>query len=130
MGAMERTAKTVLLVDDVDDIKIILALGLQHFGYKVVTASNTCEALHLLHHCSIDAVLTDLWMPDTNGQSVPQAIRSNERYKLIPIALLSVSGMCANPVSENLFDFILEKPFSLETVVETVDQMCFAELRI
>lgn len=129
MGAMDRSSKTVLVVDDLHDIRTVYELALRHFGYNVITAASAREALHLLIVHQVDAVLTDRWMPGMNGESMAHVIRQSENLRHIPIAMISAIRMYEENVNKDVFDHLLQKPCSLDTIVDTIDQMCFAELR-
>jgi len=79
----------VLLVDDDAAVRAMMALTLEHKGFKVVSAANVTEALKHIANESFDVLLTDLHMPNPgDGFTVVTAMRHSQ-----PDALtLLVSG--------------------------------------
>ena len=64
---MERNSKSVLVVDDDDDLRYILSVRLVSAGYMVYGAANGLEALLQMEKYSVDVVLTDYRMPKMDG---------------------------------------------------------------
>lgn len=61
------TQRTILIVDDEEDIREILSLSLSDWGYHVQTAGSGVEALRQFEEIHPDIVLTDIRMPGING---------------------------------------------------------------
>ena len=68
----EKLAGTVLLADDSEDIRDLVAIYLRRMGLKVLLAANGREALELAFRERPDLVLSDMEMPEMDG---PEAIR-------------------------------------------------------
>jgi len=86
--------KNVLLVDD--DIRTIFSLSnaLEEQGIKVITAGNGKEALKELEkNPDIDGVLMDIMMPVMNGYDAMKKIRSQLRYKKLPMIAITAKAM-------------------------------------
>ena len=64
---MERNNKSVLVVDDDQDLRYILSVRLVSAGYLVYGAANGMEALLQMEKYSVDVVLTDYRMPKMDG---------------------------------------------------------------
>jgi CheY-like chemotaxis protein len=64
---MERNNKSVLVVDDDQDLRYILSVRLISAGYLVYGATNGLEALVQMEKYSVDVVLTDYRMPKMDG---------------------------------------------------------------
>ena len=64
---MERNNKSVLVVDDDDNLRYMLSVRLVSAGYMVYGAANGLEALEQMEKYSVDAVLTDYRMPKMDG---------------------------------------------------------------
>jgi CheY-like chemotaxis protein/anti-sigma regulatory factor (Ser/Thr protein kinase) len=82
--------KTVLVVDDVADVTEMLAVLLSHMGHKVVTASSARTALRFLRENKVDALISDIGMPEMNGYQLAREVRSLPGYESIPI--IAVTG--------------------------------------
>ena len=69
-------SKTVLLVDDENDIRELATLTLEEHGYRVLTAANAEEALLLgeKHGREIDALVTDVMMPGISGVQLAELL--------------------------------------------------------
>ena len=64
---MDEHRRPVLVVEDEEDLRSMLALSLTHAGYDVRTACDGLEALREMRHHQFDAVVTDYQMPHLNG---------------------------------------------------------------
>ena len=79
--------RTVLVVDDSDLVRKVLGFTLKKAGYEVLSAADGQEALTMFDGRDIDAVVTDLNMPNLNGESLIREIRTFTDYRFIPIVL-------------------------------------------
>lgn len=83
---------TILLVDDSSLILNSIARALNQDGYGIILARNGLEGLQRLEeaagsHYSIDAIITDLEMPQMDGLSMLKRIKSQPGYSHIPVYL-------------------------------------------
>jgi two-component system KDP operon response regulator KdpE len=76
----------LLVVDDDNDLRGVVALALRNYGYEVKEAGTGSEALRLIRVRAPDAVILDLGLPDMDGFEVTANIRAE--YEL-PIIVLS-----------------------------------------
>lgn len=76
---------TLLVVDDSDDTRELIAATLQQEGYEVVVARNGVEALHFLSARHFDLVLSDLNMPLMGGFDLFERVGRGES---VPAAIL------------------------------------------
>ena len=83
---MENEIK-VLLVDDEEDFRKLLAFWLKSRGYSVITASNGEEALKLAREQSPDLIFMDLNMPVMDGADALKRLR--EFNKEVPVIIIS-----------------------------------------
>jgi CheY-like chemotaxis protein len=60
-------APTILLVDDEDSVRTVLAFPLERDGYTVVQAADGEEALRLFDATQIDLVVLDIMLPKLDG---------------------------------------------------------------
>jgi CheY-like chemotaxis protein len=79
---------TILVVDDEDALRAVVARILQREGYRVLQASGGNEALELIERLGPpDLLLTDVRMPGLNGVGLAQALQA--RYPTVPIIFMS-----------------------------------------
>ncbi|MDR3514204.1 MAG: response regulator [Azospirillaceae bacterium] len=67
--------KTVLVVDDVPAVRLAIRKVLGRAGFATIEAGDGAEALSLLATSRPDAVLTDIWMPGTDGLQLLDALK-------------------------------------------------------
>jgi DNA-binding NtrC family response regulator len=67
-------AGQILVVDDEEDFRAVVAEHLEDLGYRAITASDGMEALALVRRRSFDVALVDLKMPGMSGVEVLQAL--------------------------------------------------------
>ncbi|HEX7078183.1 MAG TPA: response regulator [Candidatus Eisenbacteria bacterium] len=79
----------VLVVDDEPDLVRILEFGLKAAGYQVEVASDGQEGLKKARDLKPDIILLDLMLPKLDGYKVCRLLKFDERYKHIPIMILS-----------------------------------------
>jgi signal transduction histidine kinase len=84
----------VLVVDDDDDSRAVIREMLLQFGAEVLTAASANDALQALELWSPDVLLSDIEMPNEDGYSLLQKIRSKDGKSggLIPAAALTAYG--------------------------------------
>jgi len=80
---------SILVVDDDEDLRHLVARYLEKSGYVVRCASNGAEALTVMGDCEIDAVILDVVMPAMNGPSLIEVMRCYLRWANLPVILLT-----------------------------------------
>jgi PAS domain S-box-containing protein len=121
-GPKPTRAATILLVEDEAAVRSVVERILTRRGYRVIDAVNGAEALTLARNPEpIDMVLSDMMMPEMNGLELRRKLA--EQGFLGPVVLMS--GYPAEVIAqEAVGEFtgpILQKPFSVESLVEVVE---------
>src|SRR5699024_5886942 len=89
----------VLLADDSMSVRRLAQHLLQSNGYRVITAADGLEALALLEQEDPPAMLlVDVEMPDMDGMELLRRLRADERYKRLPVVMLTAHA--AGPISQ------------------------------
>ena len=110
----EPTAHIILVVDDEEEVREILAEALEDFGYAVVTAASGEEALPVLHNGrNIEMVITDVRMPGMSGLELAEEIR--HRWPGVKVVL--ISGYFLPQAVQQRF---LKKPFHMKELASIV----------
>jgi two-component system, cell cycle sensor histidine kinase and response regulator CckA len=112
-------AKRVLVVDDEDLVRDVLARMIEDLGYAADTAADGPSALAMLDQHEFDAVLVDLSMPRMSGAEVVAAVR-----KLKPrLPVILCSGFDRDGRGRVDADAFLPKPFRIEVLEETLAKL-------
>ncbi len=115
----------VLVVDDEADLIRILQFGLEAIGYQVETASDGQEALKKAREQKPDIILLDLMLPKLDGYKVCRLLKFDERYKNIPIIILSArtqegDQLLAMEMGANRF---ITKPYDFAEVLSHIETL-------
>jgi CheY-like chemotaxis protein len=77
----------ILVIDDNEDMRGMLAMTLQYEGFDVVSAANGTRALEELARAPADLIVTDLFMPDKDGiETIEEIRRKYPRTKIIAMS--------------------------------------------
>ena len=114
------TRPLILVVDDIEGVRSVLARALVGAGYHVITASSAAEALGLLGQLQVrpDLAVIDLYMPGTSGEEL--AAELARRHPRLPVLFVSAFGHEPDAVLPGL---LFEKPLSLGMLCRTVTHM-------
>jgi PAS domain S-box-containing protein len=88
-------APSVLVVEDNDSERALIAQTLAIAGYRVVGATSGAEALAKFDDDRFDAVTLDLLLPDMDGLEVLKRIRNGSKAPEIPIVVVTIVGESA-----------------------------------
>jgi CheY-like chemotaxis protein len=121
--------KTILVVDDENDVRNYLKSALEDYGFNVLTASDGFEALEVLKNQIPDMISLDLVMPKHSGMKFYRDLQKNKEWAKIPV--LIVTGHARDDLGKMDFDTMvmqgpgvyLEKPVKPENYIEKVCQL-------
>jgi len=82
----------VLVAEDEQDIRNLIAFSLEYIGYKVVQASNGEEAVEKAAEELPHLIMLDVRMPRLNGYEACKKLKSQASTKDIPVVFLSARG--------------------------------------
>ena len=107
---------TILIVEDEADLREMLSEALEQAGYRCLLAACIADARKLLEQAPPDLVLLDWMLPDTSGVNWLRQIRRIDRYREIPVIMLTARGEVTDRVAglDSGADDYLVKPFSLK----------------
>lgn len=84
--------RTVLVVDDFDDTRLLLRTWLSKRGFRVIEAENGNQAVAAAQSHQPDFIIMDLEMPELDGLSATRQIRELEQSPRVPIVAVSAYG--------------------------------------
>lgn len=118
-------AKTILVVDDEPEIRTMIEKLLKTKGYHVITADNGRTALKIVKDREPDLIVLDAMLPEIHGFDLARRIKGSERYKHIPIVMVSAvyrGWRYAEDLRESCgVEHYIEKPFKIAEVLGSVE---------
>ena len=129
--------KRILVVDDEPDVRSFLAACIQDVGFQVETAVDGEDALEKVEANPPDLMTLDMVMPRKSGIQVIRALRKNERFKKLPVIVITAHAHDEFG-SDDVRDFyaftsglrpryILEKPITPEKLVNSIAEILGVE---
>lgn len=114
--------KHVLIVEDDKDILEVLKDLLMSEEYRVSTAENGKVALSFLSSTPTlpGLILLDLMMPEMDGFQFREKQALDERFKQIPVVVMTADGHIEAKLERIKAHVFLKKPLDLENVLETI----------
>jgi two-component system cell cycle sensor histidine kinase/response regulator CckA len=113
--------KRILIVEDNDDARVVLADTLRAEGYEVFEAPGGREALEILEHIDPCAILLDLVMPGMSGEEVLDTLRRSGRLEKLRVIVLTGLERGVDVAGAYL---VLPKPIGLHQLVSHMEQIC------
>ena len=122
---MSDPKKSILIVDDEEDVLTLLQLVFETNGFIARTASNGKAAVASAYESPPDVILLDVMMPEMDGWQVLRSLKGDERTRHIPVAMLSARAERRDKMiglQEGAEGYI-GKPFSTAEVVREVQSL-------
>ncbi len=119
-------ATRILVVDDNQDIRNLLATWLNQAGYQVVLANDGHEALEAFDRAKPQLVLLDMLLPKKNGIEICKQIKSSPESSTIPVVMMTAvyKGMqFAIEAKKSGANQYIEKPFQHDKILALVDDL-------
>ena len=117
--------KMILVVEDEEDLVIALSARLKATGYDVLVARDGLEALTKARMLNPDLMLLDLMLPKMDGYKVARLLKFDQRYKRIPILMLTARGqeMDQELGRQAGADDYIVKPFNSAELMERIKDL-------
>ncbi|MEO8799679.1 MAG: response regulator, partial [Polyangiaceae bacterium] len=124
MGGVQPNTRTILIVDDEEDIRKMLRRIFVAQGHNVVEADRGLLALRMVKEHVPDLILLDAMLPELHGFDIARRIKGSEKYGKIPIIMMSAVYRGWR-IAEDLkqaygIDAYIEKPFKIADVTAAV----------
>jgi DNA-binding response OmpR family regulator len=117
--------RSIVVIEDEDAIRDVVAYNLERAGYRVAVAADGRAGLELVRATSPELVLLDLMLPELDGIEVCRALRADPTTSMIPVIMLTALGEEADVIDglEVGADDYVTKPFSPRELVARVNAM-------
>jgi chemosensory pili system protein ChpA (sensor histidine kinase/response regulator) len=115
----------VMIIDDSISARSVTKRLLEHHHYRVMTAKDGLDGLQQLEVQIPDILLVDIDMPRMNGFEFASTVREDEKYKHIPIIVLTAlaSSVRRKQAKEMKLDAFIEKPFEEPQLLLTIQSL-------
>lgn len=133
---MSQKLKTILVVDDDQDMLKLLNRILTTSGFRVLTALTVQEAKTVLQSEPPHAIVTDLHMTPENGFQFIQYLRSQKQYEKVPLLVLSALndfGSVKKAIALGVNDYVikpLQSPMLLRKIRKALHNKDFAKWEV
>ena len=120
------TVRTVLVVDDDDDIRALAQMALEvTAGWTVLAATGGAEAIEMAQTHHPDAVLLDMMMPGMDGLTTFDALQAEDSTRDIPVILFTAKVRMGDTQAWDGYAVqgAIPKPFDPMTLADQVAQM-------
>ena len=115
---------SVLVVDDDEQSRLVVAAHLEAYHAAVLTAESAATALDVLQHERVDVLLADIAMPGEDGYSLIRKLRALDTPKLASIPAAALTAFARNEdrhlALQAGFQLHLAKPIDAQTLVSAV----------
>ena len=115
--------KKILVIDDDPGVVSLLQNRLVANNYDVQTASNGVAGQKLVHSFAPDLIILDIVMPDLDGYSLYQEIRSEYNLKMKPVIVLTGKREMGELLKMQGASVVITKPFKMEEVLQEVNRL-------
>ena len=121
-----RTQKRLIVADDSVTTRILEKNILEAAGYEVIVAVDGADAWRLVQETNPDLVVSDVEMPNMDGFSLTQMIRSSKQYRDVPVIL--VTGLAndrdrTRGLEAGADAYIVKSTFDQRVLLETIEQI-------
>ncbi|HEX6719157.1 MAG TPA: response regulator [Pyrinomonadaceae bacterium] len=120
----EKSPRTIMVVEDYDDTRMLLKHGLEGLGYTVLEASNGQEAVDIAKREHPDLILMDLDLPILDGIAATQRIRQQSDLEKVPIVALTAYPLSYTRVKAFAkgCDEYMPKPIDMTELAQLVNR--------
>jgi two-component system cell cycle response regulator DivK len=116
--------RTIMVVEDYEDTRVLLKQWLEGLGYSVLEASNGQEAVDIAERERPDLILMDLDLPILDGIAATQQIRQNAELERVPIVAVTAYPMSYSHVKAFAkgCDEYMRKPIDISELERVVSR--------
>lgn len=112
---MAQAEKKVLIVEDNDHWRKLLAMVIERCGYQVIQATNGLEGVERAIEAIPDLILMDLGLPKMSGAEATAILKATPATKHIPVVIQTAYTVVENAVRAGAAE-ILNKPIELSEI--------------
>jgi two-component system phosphate regulon response regulator PhoB len=112
----------ILIVEDEDALRELIAFNLTKAGYDVIESENANDALIFIEEITPDLIILDIMMPGLKGTQLLQLLKRSPKFSHIPVIIISARSSESDIVEglELGADDYITKPFSMKVLVAKI----------
>ena len=121
---MAGEAQTILYVEDNDENRILVQRILEAVGYQFIGADNASDGINLARKHLPDLILVDINMPEVDGLTMTQELKTDLRFDTIPIIAVTANVMRGDrerTITAGCDDYI-QKPIDVDNLPRQIAQ--------
>ena len=123
MATVMDRSKVVVVLEDDQEVRGLLASVLQDQGYYVVPVERGERALEVLQQVRATLLIMDLMLPEMDGKEVLQKLRADERTRDVPVLVLSAHAHLLGDKPTSKRNRVVDKPFEIDKVLAEVQKI-------
>jgi len=112
--------KTILIIDDHQDILEMMKDILEPEGYRVITLTQVDDILKTVQNLSPYLILLDFLLPGINGGEFCAQLKKDPLTSHIPIIFLSAHTRVLDSLGHYGYDDFIAKPFNIDQLTVTI----------
>ena len=115
--------KTILVVDDNEDILDALEMTLSFENFTVHTTSRAEDALRFVDEIRPDVVLLDVLMSGIDGRDICRMLKNSDILGKTPVIMISAHPSAEESVRKVGADDFLAKPFDMDSLINSINRL-------
>ncbi len=121
----ETTRRTVLVVEDDEDSRIILSIMLSHSGFDVLEATDGAQGIARAREKRPDAIVMDISLPNLDGYEATRVLKADRVTSEIPVVVLTANALPSDRERALLAgaDAFMMKPAEPKHVVAQIQEL-------
>ena len=130
--SIDAVPSTVLLIEDNEDGREMMATMLDAYGYAVQQAADGMQGLQMALASVPDVALVDIGLPGIDGYEVARRLRANESTRHLKLIALTGYGLAEDQkrVLEAGFDMHLVKPVDINLLLDAIGSSAHREVLV
>ncbi len=119
---MDEKKRTILVVDDNEELRAAICRALTGEGYKTQDSANGMDALILMQYKQPDLIITDVRMPKVDGLDMVEGLKNRPETKNIPVIIITAyrEDESYTRAHDAKVKYVLLKPFEMDELKKMV----------